>query len=206
MRLALKEYASAELRISEQQNIIEALQSRIDNMGKELEQSSGSADTLRQQITHITKDLTQFKSMLVQANRKLRERQKELQASESECASLREALSASEAARIDLAIVCSEQIRNAKSGALEHFKEFSERILIEREEVLSSLSVVSDLERDVRNAVSHETQKELQRLRQELFKARRLEAQKQKDIEFLQSQLIEAADCIAELTLAKGQK
>ena len=61
---------------------------------------------------------------------------------ENENRTLKESLLASEAARSDLTKVCAEHIRNAKSSALDNFKEFTERILCEREEMLSTLAAV----------------------------------------------------------------
>ena len=116
---------------------------------------------------------------------------------------LKENLSASEAARCDLTKVCSEHIRNAKSEAQENFKELSERLLLEREEFLSNLSIVCDLERDVRNAVSKEAKMELHQLREELFNIHEREVQKNQEIEYLQQQLIKAAERIANMELDK---
>ena len=61
---------------------------------------------------------------------------------ENENRTLKESLLASEAARSDLTKVCAEHIRNAKSSALDNFKEFTERILCEREEMISTLAAV----------------------------------------------------------------
>lgn len=58
---------------------------------------------------------------------------------------------------------------------------------------------MSELERDVRLNISLEAQKELQRLRDELFKSRRAEAQRDHEVTFLQAQLGNAADAIAQL-------
>ena len=65
-----------------------------------------------------------------------------MQSLENENRTLKESLLASEAARSDLTKVCAEHIRNAKSSAVDNFKEFTERILCEREEMLSSLAAV----------------------------------------------------------------
>lgn len=135
--------------------------------------------------------------MLLTANKRIRERQKDIQTIELENKTLKEGLSASEAARCDLAKICAEHIRNAKNSALENFKEFSERMLLEREELLSNLSMISDLERDVRNGISKDTLKELHRLREEIFNIRSRESQKDQQIEFLQRQLIDAAERLA---------
>jgi hypothetical protein len=55
---------------------------------------------------------------------------------------------------------------------------------------------VYDLERDVRASMHHETQREIQKLREELFKSRRAESQRDREVRFLQRQLTEAADRI----------
>ena len=198
LRVALKEYASAELRISEQQSTIESLNIQVEGIRRDLDNASGNAGTLRDQMKQLEKEYMENKNLLIAANRKLNEKSKELQSLENENRKLKESLSASEAARCDLTKICATHIRNAKQEALESFREFSERILFEREEMLTNLSVVTDLERDVRNAISKDTLRELYRLREELFVIRGREVQKDQEIEFLQKQLIEAADRISQ--------
>ena len=188
---------STELRIAEQQTTIEELENRLDGFRKDLDNASGSVGTLREQINQKDKEIAEFKRLLLSSNKKFREKEKEMHTLGNENKMLKENLSASEAARCDLTKVCAEHIRNAKTNALESFKEFSERILLEREELLSSLSMVTDLERDVRNAISKDTLKELHRLREEIFKIRSRDYQKDREIEFLQHQLIEAASRLA---------
>ena len=70
-------------------------------------------------------------------------------------------------------------------------------MLLEREDILMNVSMVSDLERDVRNAISKDTLAELHRLREEMFQLRQRELHKDEEITFLQKQLIEAAERLA---------
>ena len=97
----------------------------------------------------------------------------------------------------------TDHARSSERGALEYVRTVSERVLLEREELLSRISKMSELEREVRLNISLEAQKELQRLRDELFKSRRGEAQREHEVSFLQGQLGQAADRIAELEREK---
>jgi hypothetical protein len=58
---------------------------------------------------------------------------------------------------------------------------------------------VKELEEEVKTSTIIKNQKELQRLREELFKCRRSETQKERENVFLQKQLLMAADVIASL-------
>ena len=203
LRAALKEYAAAELRISEQQATIESLEDNMSRFREDLENASGSAGALKEQIKLKDGEVAEYKQLILSIQKKLKEKEKDYVILENENRALKENLSASEAARCDLTKVCSEHIRNAKSEAQENFKELSERLLLEREEVLSNLSIVCDLERDVRNAVSKEAKMELHQLREELFNIHEREVQKNQEIEYLQQQLIKAAERIANMELDK---
>ena len=79
LRVAMKDYAAAELRVSEQQGTIEGLQSRIEGISKDLDNASGNAGALRDQMKQCEKDVVEYKTMLLSANKKLRERQQEIQ-------------------------------------------------------------------------------------------------------------------------------
>jgi hypothetical protein len=61
--------------------------------------------------------------------------------------------------------------------------------MLEREETITRLASVRELERDVRTGIALETSKEVQRLREELFKCRRSETQKEREALFLQKQV-----------------
>jgi hypothetical protein len=58
---------------------------------------------------------------------------------------------------------------------------------------------VKELEEEVKSSTIIKNQKELQRLREELFKCRRSETQKERENVFLQKQLLMAADVISSL-------
>ena len=79
LRVAMRDYATAELRISDQQDIIEGLQSRIEGISKDLDNASGSAGALRDQMKQCEKDVAEYKTMLLSVNKKLRDRQQEIQ-------------------------------------------------------------------------------------------------------------------------------
>lgn len=85
LRVAMRDYAAAELRISDQQDIIEGLQSRIEGISKDLDNASGSAGALRDQMKQCEKDVTEYKTMLLSANKKLRDRQQEIQVFDPYC-------------------------------------------------------------------------------------------------------------------------
>ena len=48
-------------------------------MSRDLDNASGSAGALRDQMKQMAKDLGEYKTMMSSANKKLRERQKEVQ-------------------------------------------------------------------------------------------------------------------------------
>jgi hypothetical protein len=72
---------------------------------------------------------------------------------------------------------------------MEYVRSLTERLFLEREDALSRIAAVRDLERDVRTNIHTDTQKELQRLREELFKCRRAETQKDREALYLQKQV-----------------
>ena len=203
LRAALKEYAAAELTISKQQARIDSLEDNLNRFREDLDNSSGSAGTLKVQLRHKDGEIEEYKQLILSIQKKLNEKSKDHTALENENRILKENLSASEAARCDLTTICSEHIRNAKAEAFENYKELTERLLAEREDVLSNLAMVSDLERDVRNAISKEAMAELNLLREEHFKREERELQKDQEIAFLQQQLIEAAERLANFELDK---
>ena len=203
LRAALKEYAAAELTISKQQARIDSLEDNLSRFREDLDNSSGSAGALKVQLRHKDGEIEEYKQLILSIQKKLNEKNKDHAALENENRILKENLSASEAARCDLTTICSEHIRNAKAEALENYKELTERLLAEREDVLSNLAMVSELERDVRNAISKEAMAELNLLREEHFKREERELQKDQEIAFLQQQLIEAAERLANFELDK---
>jgi hypothetical protein len=81
-----------------------------------------------------------------------------------------------------------------------------EAVDLEREDMLGRLANTAALSEELRVAVSLEAQREMQRLRDELFKARRNETQKEREIAFLQRQLVEAARRIALESVERGEQ
>ena len=100
-------------------------------------------------------------------------------------------------------LVC--RIRLSESRANEYVKTMKESISLEREDILSKLHHISHISGELRIAVSAEVQHEVQRLRDELFKARRNETQKDREVAYLQRQLVEAAKKIALVNVEKDQ-
>ncbi len=96
--------------------------------------------------------------------------------------------------------------RDTDARATEYVRCMREVVQLEREDVLARLRGAADLQDELRIAVSAATQKELQRLRDELFKARRNEVQKERETAFLQRQLVEAARRIAQATVDSEQQ
>jgi hypothetical protein len=68
---------------------------------------------------------------------------------------------------------------------------------MEREEVLSNIAHVSILQQHWQVEINNEQLREITRLREELTKSRRQEAQREKEVTFLQRQLQEAANRLA---------
>ena len=109
-------------------------------------------------------------------------------------------------------IICSPLVwlvncegRETDLRANDFMRSVREAVLLEREDMLARLRSTADLTNELKIAVAVETQRELQRLRDELFKARRNETQKERESSFLQRQLVEAARRIAQLTVESEQ-
>jgi hypothetical protein len=96
--------------------------------------------------------------------------------------------------------------RDSSVRANEYVRNMKEAVQLQREDMLARLVSTAALSEELRVAVSAETQKELQRLRDELFKARRNETQKEREIAFLQRQLVEAARRIAQESVEREQQ
>jgi len=181
--------------------MIESLEDNLNKFREELDNTSGSAGTLREQIRQKDAEIAEYRRLLSSTQKKLKEKTKECTALENENQTLKEDISASEAARCDLTKICSEHIRNAKAKAYESYNEFTERLLLEREEALSTK--VSEQERDVRNVISDEAMAELNELREQYFIMQEKAGRKDKEINFLQEQLIEAADRLSKFEREK---
>ena len=184
-------------------NIYPEIISDLNRFREDLDNSSSSAGALKEQLKHKDAEVEEYKQLISSIQKKLEEKNKDHAALENENRALKENLSASEAARCDLTKICQEHIRSAKTEAHAAYQEFSERLLLEREEALSNLAKVADLERDVRNAVSKEAMAELNLLREQHFKMEEREVRKDQEIAFLQQQLIEAAERLSNFELDK---
>jgi hypothetical protein len=97
-------------------------------------------------------------------------------------------------------------IRDSSVRANDYVRGMKESVLLEREDMLARLATTAALSEELRVAVSTEAQREMQRLRDELFKARRNETQKEREIAFLQRQLVEAARRIAQESVEREQE
>jgi hypothetical protein len=73
-------------------------------------------------------------------------------------------------------------------------KQFEEWNMLQREDALSHLLTVSVSQKEWQAQVTTESQHEIMRLQEELSKARRIESQRDREIAFLQRQLLEAAN------------
>ncbi len=87
--------------------------------------------------------------------------------------------------------------RQVSLSSDERVQQVRDRLLFEREDVFSNLSHVSILQQHWQVEVSKEQQREISRLRDEVTKSRRQEAQREKEVAFLQRQLQEAANRLA---------
>lgn len=142
LRLAIKQNAACEMRVAEQQLTIEDLQDRLATIERDMQTASGSADHLKRQVQETGADLTSHKLMLAMAERNLAERTEELSEAREKVDSLQDSLSASAAARSDLAALCAANTADAEQRAAEHMRSLTERLLCEREELLSRLATV----------------------------------------------------------------
>ena len=112
---------------------------------------SGSTDTLRKQISDTTTELNRHKKLLAVAERKLEEYTSELADAKEETIALQDALAASRAAQDDLLLLCSEYSKGSESAALDYVRSFSERVLLEREDIIARLASLKDLDRELRS-------------------------------------------------------
>ncbi len=81
-----------------------------------------------------------------------------------------------------------------------YIQSIKKEMLQERATFLAHIADTAKLQSKLQIIHSEDTQKELQNLRDELFKARRNETQKDREISYLQRQLQEASKRIAALT------
>lgn len=145
LRLSTKQNAQCEQRIAEQQLTIESLQHSLATIEREVQTASGSADHLKRQVQDTSADLASHKLMLAIAERSLAQRSGELAEAREEISALQDSLAASGAARADLVELCSEYSAGAESRAAEFVRALTERVLLEREEMLTRLAVVCPL-------------------------------------------------------------
>ena len=189
--LAVRQGAVAEQRVSEQQASITSLTAQLARTTSELHASgSASSDQLRRQMSDTTVDLNKHKRLLAIAERTIHERSGELAEAHDEINLLQGSLAAARMSQDDLVTLCGQYSKDSESAAVDYVRSFSERVLLEREDVIARLSALKDLDRELRSLGTIEAQKELQRLREELFKCRRSETQKERENVFLQKQLI----------------
>lgn len=112
---------------------------------------------------------------------------------------VKDSLLSSTQSKQDLSEIYSQHIKNSETDAMDYIRSLSERLLLEREEAIAKMSAAFEHDREVRQTFHHEINRELTRLREELFKSRRAEAQREREMAFLQSQLIDAVERIASL-------
>jgi chromosome segregation ATPase len=142
LRLSTKQNAQCEQRIAEQQLTIESLQHSLATIEREVQTASGSADHLKRQVQDPSADLASHKLRLAIAERSLAQRSGELTEAREEISALQDSLAASGAARADLVELCSEYSAGAESRAADYVRALTERVLLEREEMLTRLAVV----------------------------------------------------------------
>jgi len=138
------------------------------------------------------------------ANNKLNEKEQEVRGCLAEITLLNDSMKAAEQARIDLIGLCGDQIKSSEASAYDSIKNLTESVLLEREDYLSKLTNALNMEKDLKILVDKEQAAEVSRLRDELFKSRRSDAQKYHEINYLQQQLTEAAQKISMLESSKG--
>lgn len=203
--IAMHERQKAENALLEQANRADALELKLSNILSELETASGSADSMKRQLAAVTSDLTACRAQLLLTENRLRERTEVMEAKQGEIDSLQIQLVYSESVKKDVAMSCLSHTRRAEAWAMQVASELSERIYMEREECLGWMTEVVRFESEAKAAADESVGTELRRIREELFKSRRSEAQKDRELVFMQRQLCDAAGKIAVLldTLAK---
>lgn len=76
-----------------------------------------------------------------------------------------------------------------------------ENMQFEQEEAMSKLSSVAEIQQQWQAAISNEAQTEIIRLRVELAKSRRQESQREREVSYLQRQLMEASKQLAQFVV-----
>eukprot|EP00607_Mallomonas_marina_P005447 CAMPEP_0182440682 /NCGR_PEP_ID=MMETSP1167-20130531/87219_1 /TAXON_ID=2988 /ORGANISM="Mallomonas Sp, Strain CCMP3275" /LENGTH=347 /DNA_ID=CAMNT_0024634705 /DNA_START=1005 /DNA_END=2051 /DNA_ORIENTATION=- len=199
LQISMREKQQAESALQEQGLVMEELQKKLNGILNELETASGSADTMKQQMSNLTADLAACSAQVVELEKKLKARIIQCETHEAEMRAVRDSLQAADTIKKQLAQLCTEHSRAAEAHALRIVSELSERMVMEREEYLSKLAILRVYEMEARSTEENTVQSELMKLREELFKSRRAEAQKDRELVFMQRQLCDAAGTIARM-------
>jgi len=199
LQISMREKQQAEAALVEQGLLVEGLQRRLSGILNELETASGSADTMRKQMAILSADLQTCRSQLSETESKLKEKVFQCETSSAELLAMRGSLQSANTVKRQVAQLSTEHARAAEAQALRLVAELSERLVMEREEYLSKLAVLALFEAEARDSEAEAIQTELLKLREELFKSRRAEAQKDRELVFMQRQLCDAAGTIARL-------
>lgn len=83
----------------------------------------------------------------------------------------------------------------------EYIREMQENMQFEQQEAMSKLSSVAEIQQQWQASISNEAQTEIIRLRVELAKSRRQESQREREVSYLQRQLLEASKQLAQFVV-----
>jgi hypothetical protein len=201
LRLSTKQSSNLQDRISEQQNRIETLQGKLENTVSELQTVTSSKNALTKQVEQAVEDGTRMNGLLRSSQQELKAKDREVEELTTQLWSSAEQVEAASAARSALSSTCNNRIRDYGIKTTEYINEVKAELQREREVLLAHVAETAQMGMEVQVAASEETQRELNYVRDELFKARRTETQKDREIAYLQRQLMEASKRIAALAV-----
>eukprot|EP01036_Dinobryon_divergens_P029237 gene29237-38305_t len=175
-------------------------QAEIESLYKQLAIAKEEKENLLQQIaehqheTQVDNErLVDSQTRLIATEKNCDNMRSELSATSIRCRQLSEQLSLMEESTRQLRDGCNNIVRANEDKCARIVRCMQERFSLEREEFFSHLRELNEVRSALLGQVQQETSADLQRLRDEAFRARRAEVQKDRQISYLQSQLKEAA-------------
>jgi chromosome segregation ATPase len=186
LRLAIKSQLKTEHALSELQESYDQLQKRYANLEKEQDDSDVFGRTARP--NKYTVDL--------ESEKKINQLERDLAEAKEQIRQLNEEVTIANAQKVEMNAMYAISMQSVEKRAAEAVGMMVERMQLEREEVLARMNEVYQIERELRTQSAAELQKELSKVREELYKSKHREATKEMEVAFLQAQLLDAADRI----------
>jgi hypothetical protein len=195
LRLALQNQLRAEQALGEAQKAQDLLQRRLHTRsishGKEGGRNSVASDDM---LSDVTAEIHRLKTMLHQCEQKEITLTRTLADTERQLALAGEEAMVANAQRLEMSALCARNMGQMERKVLDQLHQMGEMASMDREEVLSRIQEVYENERELRKQAVAELQRELVKVREELYRTRHRESNKEMEIAFLQAQLLDAVD------------